>query len=1340
MVFAHNPDGSYASPPGLHLSLTKNSDGSYSLSDTTKTTWRFQGGWLASATDQTGNTATYNRDSSGHLSTVTDASGRALTYAWDAQSRLASVTDPAGHKDILAYDAQSRLASVADPAGNSSTLGYDAQNRLVSFTDAKGGLTQVTYDSTNRVSAFLDARSTPSNPSATTFSYNSSTLITTVTDPAGKNTTITHNASGNPTSIVDGAGVSTQTNWVNNEATKEADANGSLSTTYDPNGNPTATSETLSGTQNATTSATYDANNNPTSLTDEAGRHADIRYDPRSNLVSSQETARKEADSNTYDAHGNTTSVTDTGAATYNRISNGSFENVDPASGIPLGWTYFYQGTTSPLTVDPTTARYGRSSLKFSSTTPTYAGAYSNFASVTPGQKLTLSVTAKLSGVSAGAANAGMEFYDASGTFISSSYSNGYGGSGEAPFLVTGTAPANASVVTVVVENNGSGTVWFDGVQLEIPTNPAEGYTLSRFNYVDNSSFEAGASNWPAAGVAGAATITNADAWGGSFSAQLSLGTAGTSYLFNKITLNPGETLTLSAMEKTSSVAGTGAYAEIQYYSATNAFLGFVATTPITATTDWTRYAAGTTAPANTAWAYVIVALDTSIGTAMFDNVKVVPASTTAYTYDAGGNYPTNVVDPLGEASSYAYDADGNLTSSTDPAGGVVQMGYDSNNRLTSHTDANGGVTRFNYDQVGSGVTVRDARSASPSDNTYATTFGYDAIRHRTAETDPLGHTTAYSYDKAENLTKVANPSSSNVAYSYDGAGKPTTKAISDSGAAYTYGYDPAGKLASVTDQAGRVSHYTYDAANRLTSASDPWGYQQSLTRDPSGLVTQATGSDNKSVAYAYGTDGRLQSTTDTSGKATTYAYDDAGRPFQIVHGDGVPTTSNYDQVGRVTTLDDPAHPGGYVFFYGWDSRGNLTSRATGDGTQSFGYDNQERLTNWTNEGGTSTSYGYDAVGNMVQKGGQTWTVDAGGRITSPGYTYDADGNMTADGTNTYRFDAQHHLLHVAKVSDGSTVADYTYDQRGLRLSKVTPTSTTHYNWDDQGHLVRETDGSGNVLDRYTWGADGELLAIEQGGAMYYPHADLRGDIVSVTNANANVVATYSYGPWGELMSQTGSFNQPWRYAGYYQDSETNLYYLQQRYYNPNLSRFLSPEPNYSDFCASACGFDALVAKAPVTSTYTYANDRPTVLVDGDGSWPHWMKRLAHYVTHHKMLIASILLTVIPGPDVVAWADLAFDAVKAVKVVRAARAVIGNRGIGTASERASNWAGRLYTGFRAQRTRRGYLVSRDGLRQYRPKAYKSKYPEEYSQGYHSNFQSRTRSSGHYPNNGHLRIR
>ena len=87
----------------------------------------------------------------------------------------------------------------------------------------------------------------------------------------------------------------------------------------------------------------------------------------------------------------------------------------------------------------------------------------------------------------------------------------------------------------------------------------------------------------------------------------------------------------------------------------------------------------------------------------------------------------------------------------------------------------------------------------------------------------------------------------------------------------------------------------------------------------------------------------------------------------------------------------------------------------------------------------------------------------------------------------------------------------------------------------------------------------------------YYYVADLSGNVKGITDANGELVVSYEYDEWGKLIALTpaedGNEEQiavatknPLRYRGYYYDNETGLYYLQSRYYSPDLCRFISPD------------------------------------------------------------------------------------------------------------------------------------------------------------------------------------
>lgn len=87
----------------------------------------------------------------------------------------------------------------------------------------------------------------------------------------------------------------------------------------------------------------------------------------------------------------------------------------------------------------------------------------------------------------------------------------------------------------------------------------------------------------------------------------------------------------------------------------------------------------------------------------------------------------------------------------------------------------------------------------------------------------------------------------------------------------------------------------------------------------------------------------------------------------------------------------------------------------------------------------------------------------------------------------------------------------------------------------------------------------------------FYFEKNLQGDIIAVYNSNGEKIGSYTYDAWGNCTVSVVSGNttlennivrtyNPFRYRGYYYDTETGLYYLQSRYYNPEWGRFLNSE------------------------------------------------------------------------------------------------------------------------------------------------------------------------------------
>ena len=92
--------------------------------------------------------------------------------------------------------------------------------------------------------------------------------------------------------------------------------------------------------------------------------------------------------------------------------------------------------------------------------------------------------------------------------------------------------------------------------------------------------------------------------------------------------------------------------------------------------------------------------------------------------------------------------------------------------------------------------------------------------------------------------------------------------------------------------------------------------------------------------------------------------------------------------------------------------------------------------------------------------------------------------------------------------------------------------------------------------------ANNQPLAMKYNGTLYYYILNAQGDVVRIVNSSRSVVASYTYDPWGKIISSSGTLADinPLRYCGYYYDSETGFYYLQSRYYDPEIGRFINAD------------------------------------------------------------------------------------------------------------------------------------------------------------------------------------
>lgn len=171
---------------------------------------------------------------------------------------------------------------------------------------------------------------------------------------------------------------------------------------------------------------------------------------------------------------------------------------------------------------------------------------------------------------------------------------------------------------------------------------------------------------------------------------------------------------------------------------------------------------------------------------------------------------------------------------------------------------------------------------------------------------------------------------------------------------------------------------------------------------------------------------------------------------------------------------------------------------------------------------------------------------------------------------------------------------------QALHRGTATEITTDHSYIYAGGKLLREmiTEGSTTKTLDFTYDNVGMPYSLTYNNgsatATYYYITNLQGDVMYLVDASGNEVAAYDYDPYGKIISATGELAgiNPLRYRGYYYDTETDFYYLQSRYYDPEICRFI----NGDKYSATATGYLGY-------NMFAYCNNNPIIAADYDGEW-----------------------------------------------------------------------------------------------------------------------------------------
>lgn len=595
-----------------------------------------------------------------------------------------------------------------------------------------------------------------------------------------------------------------------------------------------------------------------------------------------------------------------------------------------------------------------------------------------------------------------------------------------------------------------------------------------------------------------------------------------------------------------------------------------------------------------------------------------------------------SATDPDGGISKVEYFANGGLVAtatSTPFSASVTGLSAGTYSLTAKATDVHGLVAM----SAPVAVTVFAPGSATGGGQVLTRTYRYNARHQLCRMEEPETGVTLMGYDPAGNLAWSAAglPSTSNceadgtstataarkIVRTYDSRNRLATLQFADGQGNQTWTYTPDGKPLSVSVinpgvASPTVTTYQYNKRGMLTQESlglpdgrlwdlyrtyDSLGNRSGLRYPETSLV----------VEYA---PNALGQATRVGAFATDVHWYPNGALKQFTFGNGMVRSVSQNMRQLPDGLSDCAATVGCTasgarvnLKYSYDRNGNpvlISDVRNGQRTRQMQYDRVDRLTHVNSHAFGEAYYEYDPfdniVLNVVEGGGSPrahhYCYDASWRLTNVktggcggatviGLSFDVQGNLSMKNGQGFEFDLGNRLRQAVDKEW------YAYDGHGRRMLSCSGSGCSYQMYGIDEDLVFSSDVRTGVATHY-FRLGGWIIAKRKassaGPEVRYQHVDFIGSPIVETDADGGVPAESDFEPFGRKL-QASTSDEP-AFAGHVLDAVSGLSYMQQRYYDSDIGRFLSG--------------DAVKAHVnPVGSfnRYWYANNNPYRFNDPDG-------------------------------------------------------------------------------------------------------------------------------------------